>query len=74
VDIQITDRQNVDKMAENVDKMAENVDKMAENVDKTAENFVIRHSDSVYSTDDCLSAKLGSTISTFLLPPICPSV
>jgi methyl-accepting chemotaxis protein len=38
VDVQSTDRQNVDKMTENVDKMTENVDKMTENVDKMTEN------------------------------------
>jgi hypothetical protein len=38
VDIEITSRQNVDKLRENVNKMTENVDKMTENVDKMTEN------------------------------------
>jgi hypothetical protein len=38
VDIQLTDRQNVDKMTEDVDKMTEDVNRMTEDVNRMIEN------------------------------------
>jgi predicted translin family RNA/ssDNA-binding protein len=38
VDIQMINRQNVEKMTENVDNMTENVEEMTENVDEMTEN------------------------------------